>query len=31
MQAEVAEDIHTIFNAPDRTTAEVYLARGVEK
>ena len=27
MQAEVAEDIRTIFNAPDRTTAEAYLAK----
>jgi len=31
MQTEVAEDIRTIFNAPDRTTAETYLARVVEK
>ena len=31
MQAEVAEDIRTIFNAPDRTTAGVCLARTVEK
>ena len=31
MQAEVAEDIRTIFNAPDRTTAEAYLAKTVEK
>jgi putative transposase len=31
MQAEVAEDIRTIFNAPDRATAEVYLAKAVEK
>ncbi len=31
MQTEVAEDIRTIFNAPDRTTAETYLARAVEK
>jgi putative transposase len=31
MQAEVAEDIRTIFNAPDHTTAETYLARTVEK
>jgi putative transposase len=31
MQTEVAEDIRTIFNAPDRTTAEAYLARMVEK
>jgi len=31
MQTEVAEDIRTIFNAPDRTTAEAYLAKTVEK
>ena len=31
MQAEVAEDIRTVFNAPDRTTAETYLAKTVEK
>jgi putative transposase len=31
MQSEVAEDIRTIFNAPDRTTAEIYLAKAVEK
>jgi putative transposase len=31
MQAEVAEDIRTIFNAPDRATADVYLAKAVEK
>jgi transposase-like protein len=31
MQSEVAEDIRTIFNAPDRTTAETYLAKAVEK
>lgn len=31
MQTEVAEDIRTIFNAPDRATAEAYLARAVEK
>jgi len=31
MQAEVAEDIRTIFNAPDRTSAEMYLAKTVEK
>lgn len=31
MQTEVAEDIRTIFNAPDRATAETYLARVVEK
>jgi transposase-like protein len=31
MLAEVAEDIRTIFNAPDRPTAEAYLARTVQK
>jgi len=31
MQKEVAEDIRTIFNAPDRSTAETYLKRAVEK
>lgn len=31
MQTEVAEDIRTIFNAPDRATAEAYLAKAVEK
>jgi putative transposase len=31
MQTEVAEDIRTIFNAPDRITAETYLARAVGK
>jgi len=31
MQIEVAEDIRTIFNAPDRATAETYLAKAVEK
>jgi putative transposase len=31
MQKEVAEDIRTIFNAPDRSTAESYLARAVQK
>jgi putative transposase len=31
MQAEVAEDIRTIFNAPDRATADTYLAKTVEK
>jgi putative transposase len=31
MTAEVAEDIRTIFNAPDRTTAEAYLASTVQK
>jgi transposase-like protein len=31
MQAEVAEDIRAIFNASDRTTAEAYLTKTVEK
>jgi putative transposase len=31
MQAEVAEDIRTVFNAPDRQTAEAYLAKAVQK
>lgn len=31
LQKEVAEDIRTIFNAPDRSTAENYLARAVQK
>jgi putative transposase len=31
MQTEVAEDIRIIFNAPDRTTAEAYLAKAVSK
>ena len=31
MRKEVTEDIRTIFNAPDRNTAEVYLARTVAK
>lgn len=31
MQTEVAEDIRTIFNAPDRATAEAYLAKTVLK
>jgi putative transposase len=31
MLAEVAEDIRTIFNAPDCPTAEAYLARTVQK
>jgi transposase-like protein len=31
MLSEVAEDIRTIFNAPDRTTANAYLAKTVEK
>lgn len=31
MQAEVAAGIRTIFNAPDRATADQYLARTVQK
>jgi transposase-like protein len=31
MQAEVAADIRTIFDAPDRATAEAYLAKAVAK
>jgi len=31
MQAEVAEDIRTIFQAPDRATAEAYLSKAVQK
>jgi putative transposase len=31
MQAEVAEDLRTIFNAPDRPTADAYLAKAVSK
>lgn len=31
MQAEVAEDIRTVFNAPDRSTAQIFLAKAVEK
>lgn len=31
MRAEVAADIRTIFNAPDRSMAEVYLKKAVEK
>jgi transposase-like protein len=31
MQAEVAAGIRTIFNAPDRATADQYLARMVQK
>jgi transposase-like protein len=31
MQAEVAEDIRTIFNAPNRATADAYLAKAIEK
>lgn len=29
MRREVAEDLRTIFNAPDRHTAEAYLAKTV--
>jgi putative transposase len=31
MRKEAAEDIRTIFNAPDQATAEAYLARAVAK
>ena len=31
MRREVAEDLRTIFNAPDRHTAEAYLSRTVQK
>ena len=31
MRAAVAEDIRTIFNAPDRATAEAYLLKAIEK
>jgi putative transposase len=31
MQTEVADDIRTIFNAPDRPTADAYLAKAVAK
>lgn len=31
MKAEVAADLRTIFNAPDRATADAYLARTVQK
>ena len=31
MRREVAEEIRTIFNAPDRETAEIYLRKAVEK
>ena len=31
MQTEVADDIRTIFNAPDRATADAYLARSILK
>ena len=31
MRKEVAEEIRTMFNAPDQATAEAYLARAVEK
>ena len=31
MQSQVTEDIRTIFQAPDRATAEAYLAKTVQK
>jgi transposase-like protein len=31
MLTEVADDLRTIFNAPDKTTAEAWLARTVQK
>ncbi len=31
MQTEVADDIRTIFNAPDRATAEAYLVKTIRK
>jgi transposase-like protein len=31
LRREVAEDIRTIFNAPDRETADIYLKKAVEK
>jgi len=31
MQTEVADDIRTIFNAPDHATAEAYLSKTVSK
>ena len=31
MRKEVAEDVRTIFNAPDRETSETYLKKAVEK
>ena len=31
MQSEVAEDIRTIFNAPDRAMADAYLAKAILK
>ena len=31
MRLEVAEDIRTIFNSPDRETAEAFLKKTVEK
>jgi putative transposase len=31
MQTEVADDIRTIFNAPDRATSDAYLAKTVRK
>ena len=31
MQSQVAEDLRTIFNAPDRSAAEAYLGKAVQK
>ena len=31
MQSEVANDIRTIFNAPDRVMAEVYLVKAAAR
>ena len=31
MRREIAEDIRSIFNAPERETAEIYLKKAVEK
>jgi putative transposase len=31
MRRQVAEDLRTIFNAPDRQTAEIYLEKAVQK
>ena len=31
MRREVAEDIRTIFNAPDHETSELYLKKAVDK
>ena len=31
MRLEVAEDIRSVFNAPDRKTAEIFLKKAVEK